>query len=71
MSFMYTIYNKYHALFNYSEYAFMVWLLSWILFFILLPIMVHIFGKFRGVILNYGFTWICMFLIIIGLNNIT
>ena len=62
------IYSKYHNLIEYSEYAFTGWILSWILFFIMLPIMIHFFGKVKGAVVNYGFSWISMVIIILGLE---
>lgn len=68
MNSLYTIYNNYHNLVEYSEYAFTGWALSWILFFIMLPLMIHFFGRVKGAIFNYGFSWISMILIILGLE---
>lgn len=62
------IYKKYNILIKDSEYVFVGWVSSWILFFIMLPYMVRIFGKVKGAILNYGFTYISMILIILGLD---
>jgi len=30
--------------------------------------MIHFFGKVKGVFLNYGFSWISMVIIILGLE---
>jgi len=68
MDFLSNIYSKYHNLVEYSEYAFTGWALSWILFFIMLPIMIHFFGKVKGAVINYGFSWISMVIIILGLE---
>ena len=65
---LYEIYYKYHNLIEYSEYAFTGWVITWILFFIMLPFMIHFFGKVKGVFLNYGFSWISMVIIILGLE---
>ena len=62
------IYSKYHNLIEYSEYAFTGWAISWILFFIMLPFMIHFFGKVKGAVVNYGFSWISMVIIILGLE---
>ena len=68
MNSLYKLYTKYHNLVEYSEYAFTGWALSWILFFIMLPIMIHFFGRIKGALFNYGFSWISMILIILGLE---
>ena len=68
MEFLSNIYSKYHNLIEYSEYAFTGWFLSWILFFIMLPFMIHLFGKMKGAAVNYGFSWISMVIIILGLE---
>jgi ABC-type multidrug transport system permease subunit len=68
MEFLSNIYSKYHNLIEYSEYAFTGWALSWFLFFIMLPFMIHFFGKAKGAIINYGFSYISMILIILGLE---
>jgi hypothetical protein len=68
MDSLYEIYSKYHNLIEYSEYAFTGWILSWILFFIMLPFMIHFFGKVKGAVVNYGFSWISMIIIIVGLE---
>ena len=68
MDFLSNIYSKYHNLVEYSEYAFTGWALSWILFFIMLPIMIHFFGKVKGAVINYGFSWISMVIIILGIE---
>lgn len=62
------IYKKYNSLIKDSEYVFIGWVSSWILFFIMLPYMVRIFGKVKGAIFNYSFTYISMILITIGLD---
>jgi len=62
------IYKKYNNLIKDSEYVFVGWVSSWILFFIMLPLMIRLFGKVKGAILNYGFSYISMILIILGLD---
>ena len=62
------LYNKYDNLIKYSVYAFTGWLLSWILFFIMLPFMIRYYGKIKGASLNYGFSWFSMIAIILGLE---
>ena len=59
------LYVKYESIIKYSTYAFAGWALSWILFFIMLPLMIRYFGKVKGALLNYMFSWISMFIIII------
>ncbi len=51
-----------------SAFAFTGWAVSWILFFVLLPLMVNVFGKVRGAALNYGLSWVSMVVVIIGLE---
>ena len=68
MNSLYELYSKYNNIIKYSEYAFTGWFLSWILFFIMLPFMIHFFGKVKGAFLNYGFSWISMVIIILGLE---
>jgi ABC-type multidrug transport system permease subunit len=68
MTSLYEIYSKYNNIIKYSEYAFTGWFLSWILFFIMLPFMIHLFGKMKGAAVNYGFSWISMVIIILGLE---
>jgi hypothetical protein len=68
IDFLSNIYSKYHNLIEYSEYAFTGWILSWILFFIMLPFMFRFFGKVKGGLLNYGFSWVSMVIIILGLE---
>jgi hypothetical protein len=62
------LYVKYESIIKYSTYSFAGWVLSWILFFIMLPLMIHYFGKVKGAFLNYVFSWISMFVIIIILS---
>lgn len=64
------MYNKYEPVVKYSTYAFAGWFLSWILFFIMVPVMFRYFGKVRGAFLNYIFSWISMFFIIVALTFI-
>jgi len=68
MTSLYEIYSKYNNIIKYSEYAFTGWFLSWILFFIMLPFMIRLFGKVKGAAVNYGFSWISMVIIILGLE---
>jgi hypothetical protein len=68
MDSLHEMYSKYHNLIEYSEYAFTGWAISWILFFIMLPFMIHFFGKIKGAVVNYGFSWISMVIIILGLE---
>jgi hypothetical protein len=62
------LYNKYETIIKYSTFAFAGWFLSWVLFFIMLPGMIDYFGKAKGAFLNYAFSWISMFVIIIVLS---
>lgn len=62
------LYVKYESIVKYSTYAFAGWVLSWILFFIMLPLMIHYFGKVKGAFLNYVFSWISLFIITIILS---
>jgi hypothetical protein len=62
------LYNKYETIIKYSTYTFTGWVLSWVLFFIMLPGMISYFGKVKGSFLNYIFSWILMFIIIIILS---
>lgn len=62
------LYVKYETIIKYSTYAFTGWVLSWALFFIMLPVMINYFGKVKGALLNYAFSWISMFIIIIILT---
>jgi len=62
------LYIKYESIIKYSTYSLAGWVLSWILFFIMLPLMIHYFGKAKGAFLNYVFSWISMFVIIIILS---
>jgi uncharacterized membrane protein len=60
--------NGLQQLLKYSTYAFIAWVSSWILFFLLLPLMITIFGKVKGAAVNYGISWASMVFIIIGLE---
>ena len=62
------LYVKYETIIKYSTYAFTGWVLSWGLFFIMLPGMIRYFGKVKGTFLNYAFSWVSMFVIIISLS---
>ncbi len=61
-------FEKIQKLVKYSTYAFVGWVASWILFFIMLPFMVKMFGKMCGSAINYTISWITMPLIILGLE---
>jgi hypothetical protein len=65
------LYDKYDKIIKYSTYAFAGWVLSWGLFFIMLPLMIRYFGKVKGSLLNYIFSWISMFIIIIILTIVS
>ena len=58
------LYAKYDSIIKYSKYAFAGWVLSWGLFFIMLPLMIHYFGKVKGALFNYVFSWISLIIII-------
>ena len=58
------LYSKYETIIKYSTYAFAGWVLSWGLFFIILPLMIRYFGKVKGTLFNYVFSWISLFIII-------
>ena len=62
------LYVKYDTIVKSSVYAFTGWLLSWMLFFIMLPFMIQSYGKIKGTSLNYGFSWFSMIAIILGLE---
>jgi hypothetical protein len=62
------VYHKYETIIKYSTYAFAGWFLSWVLFFIMLPGMIRYFGKAKGAFMNYAFSWISMFVIIVVLS---
>lgn len=51
-----------------SAYAFAGWAISWILFFLLLPIMVSTFGKVKGTGINYALSWVSMVVVILVLE---
>lgn len=65
---LYTYFIQYDTIIKRSVYAFTGWVLSWILFFIMLPSMISYFGKVKGTSLNYGFSWISMVTIILVLE---
>jgi hypothetical protein len=65
------LYDKYDKIIKYSTYAFAGWVLSWGLFFIMIPLMISYFGKVKGSLLNYMFSWISMFIIIIILTIVS
>ena len=58
------LYAKYDTIIKYSKYAFAGWVLSWGLFIIMLPLMIRYFGKVKGTLFNYVFSWISLFIII-------
>ena len=62
------LYYKYDEIIRLSAYAFTGWFLSWVLFFIMLPFMMHYYGKIKGASLNYIFSWLSMIAIILGLE---
>jgi hypothetical protein len=62
------LYVKYESIIKYSTYTVTGWFLSWVLFFIMLPSMIHYFGKVKGAFLNYAFSWISMIFFIIILS---
>jgi hypothetical protein len=62
------LYVEYETIIKYSTFAFSGWALSWVLFFFSLGVMIHYFGKVTGTLLNYAFSWISMFMIIIILT---
>jgi hypothetical protein len=64
------LYNKYETIIEYSTYAFAGWVLSWVLFFIMLPTMIGYFGKVKGAFVNYIFSWISMIIFIVFLSMI-
>ena len=64
------LYNKYDKIIKYSTYAFSGWVLSWGLFFIMLPTMIRYFGKVKGAFVNYILSWISMVIFIVLLSII-
>ena len=58
------LYAKYDSIIKYSTYAFAGWVLSWVLFLIMLPFMIRYFGKAKGTLFNYVFSWISLIIII-------
>jgi hypothetical protein len=61
-------YDGIQKLIKLSAFAFTGWLISWILFFLLLPLMVATFGKAKGAAFNYGLSWVSMVVVILGLE---
>ena len=61
-------YDGIQKLIKLSAYAFAGWAISWILFFLLLPIMVSSFGKVKGTGINYALSWVSMVVVIIVLE---
>ena len=61
-------YDGIQKLIKLSAYAFVGWAISWILFFLLLPIMVSSFGKVKGTGINYALSWVSMVVVIIVLE---
>jgi hypothetical protein len=58
-----------------STNAIISYAISWGFFFLTLPIFIHLFGKVKGSIIDYGVSWFIMFVIIyllqrFGLNPI-
>jgi hypothetical protein len=51
-----------------STYAFAGWVISWLVFFALLPYMTAVLGKLRGAAVNYGLSWVVMATVILGLE---
>lgn len=51
-----------------STYAFAGWVISWLVFFALLPYMTAMLGKVRGAAVNYGLSWVVMAAVILGLE---
>lgn len=43
--------------------------ISWAYFFITLPLMINIFGKINGSIINYGISWIIWIIISIAIKK--
>lgn len=68
MNSLFDAYTKYDEIIKLSAFAFTGWIISWIMFFIMVPFTVRSFGKVKGTAINYGFSWIFMILIIIGLE---
>ncbi len=58
------LYANYDSIIKYSKYAFAGWVLSWGLFIIMLPLMIRYFGKVKGTLFNYVFSWISLIIII-------
>ena len=63
-----TVISNYRYIIQFSAYAFTGWLSSWILFFIMIPLMAKCFGKVKGIAFNYAFSWVSMIIIILGLE---
>ena len=61
---------KLQPILKYSIYAVVAWILSWVIFFLILPVMITMFGKLYGTAVNYAITWVTSPLIIIVLNYI-
>ena len=64
------MYDKYETIIKYSTYAFAGWVLSWVLFCMMLPLMVGYFGKVKGAFVNYILSWISMIIFILLLSII-
>ena len=60
--------KAFQELIEFSAYAFTGWVVSWVVFFILLPFMIRVFGKARGAAVNYGLSWVVMVVVILGLE---
>ncbi len=61
-------YDGIQKLIKLSAFAFTGWAVSWILFFLLVPIMVSTFGKVKGTGINYALSWVSMVVVIIVLE---
>lgn len=53
-----------------STYALIGFILSWVYFFISLPLVVRIFGKVKGATINYGISWVVMVAVIYVLQKL-
>jgi hypothetical protein len=62
--------EKLQKIVKYSTYAFIAWVLSWVFFFVTLPVMVIIFGKVRGAAINYAISWVTLPIIILVLEYV-
>lgn len=53
-----------------STYTIIGWIVSWIVFFLVYPIMLALFGKVQASVISYGISWIAMILVIFILEYI-